>query len=183
MRRRRGFGAAGHRAIALVELIISIGALAAVSIVVMQLFVRAASWEDRARDLDRACMEAQSVVELCRLYGEPVDPGGNWVRPLSANGEGSWEIYYDSEWHPVADKPDRGFVLSVSVSVSVAELSSASAPDATSASAQDAAPAKLRCPEVTVIRLDPAQEDTRFKTVYPPPDLSVAGVEGEGEAP
>ena len=140
MRRRRGVPDAGHKAIALVEMIIAIGALAAVSIVVMQLFVRATQWENRARDLDRACFEAQSIIERYRLSGAPKD----------GPADGQREIYYDSDWRPLEEKPEKGFVLSVSP--------------------PDTPDEERRLPSVTVIRLDPTLDSPGFETVFPVPD-------------
>ena len=105
----------GHRAIALVELTVAIGALTAASIVILQLFVGAERWANKARDLDMACFEAQSVIELYRLYGAPTDPSGAWQRPARRVGGSQWEIDYDSGWHPADGPADKGFTLSLTV--------------------------------------------------------------------
>jgi hypothetical protein len=155
MRRRRGVKAAGHRAIALVELIIAIGALAAVSIVVMQLFVHAADREHRARDLDMACFEAQGLADLCRVYGNPEDAGGILGRQALRVAEGSWETYYDADWNPIGFKPEHGFMLSAQMG--------------------DAADDGLRRLSVTVARIDPALEGPGLETVFSLPDIACWG--------
>ena len=113
--KHRGYQAAGHRSLALVELIIAIGALAAVSIVVMQLFVRAAQWESRSRDLDMACFETQSVIEVYKLSGAPTDLSPLWDRPVQRVSDSVWEIHYDSDWRPVNARPDKGFSLALAL--------------------------------------------------------------------
>jgi len=111
---KRHLPPSGHRALALVELIVAIGALAAVSVVVLQLFVAAARWENKARDLDMACFEAQSVVELYKRVGAPYDPDGVWMRPAYRTVDGRWEIDYASDWRPTVGPAAKGFTLSLS---------------------------------------------------------------------
>ncbi len=108
-----------HRSFALVEIIIAIGVLAVVSMFILQMFVRAANFENKARDKDMACFEAQNAVELYKTNRAPMASGlseGRTARRLSA---GHWELYYDSDWRPVAEKQDKGFVLSFVVSAGV----------------------------------------------------------------
>ena len=149
----------GGHAFALVEILVAIAALAAVSIVVMQLFVKAAAWEDRARDLDMACFEVQGLVETVRHTAlAPDDSVSGWNRIVTRVTPNEWRIFYDSEWHTVDGAPERGFVMYVLFKPPEADEG-----------------AYL---SVTVDRIDPAMDETADRTIY-----ALQGVACGEEAP
>lgn len=86
------------RASSMVEIIIAIGVLAVVSMFVIQLFVKASNIEQKAHDLDIACIEAQTLMEQTKATGS--------FRP---------QIHYDKEWTEVQQKDINGFTISMSI--------------------------------------------------------------------
>jgi type II secretory pathway pseudopilin PulG len=69
---------------ALIEIILSIGVLAIVSMTVVQMFALAANVQKRARDTDVAARHAQSVIETYRVTQDTPPP----------------VTYYDESWNP-----------------------------------------------------------------------------------
>lgn len=104
-----------HRGFALMEIIISIGVLAVVSMFILEMFVRAANIGNRARDKDMAALEAQTVLSLCREDDTAQSLSARWDRPVRARPDGTWEACYDEDWNPVEAPADKGFVLSLAV--------------------------------------------------------------------
>ncbi len=83
---------------ALVEIIMAIGILAIVGLYVVEMFVLAATTQSKARDLDSACLLAQTTVEDARS-------GDVFLG----------EKYYSDKWLEIPDRRDDGFTLSASI--------------------------------------------------------------------
>lgn len=83
---------------ALVEIILSIGILAIVGLYVIEMFVLAGTTQSKARDLDTACLLAQTAVEDARA--------GNVFLG---------DRYYSDKWIEVADFREDGFTLSAHI--------------------------------------------------------------------
>ena len=155
MRRRKWGQAGGNKAFALAEMIVAIGALAIVGIVVMQLFVQAAAWESRARDLDMACFETQGVIETLKVSGDPDDIGSILREGAMRISDGEWVLYFDDEWNAAAAEPERGFIMSISITPAPA--------------------GEARSLTVTVAKIDPAQGDEDDGIVFSLPDIQLSG--------
>jgi len=72
---------------ALIEIILSIGVLAIVSMTVLQMFTLASDIQKRARDVDMAALEAQTEAEWFHVHG--IYAGAT---------------YYDDNWNIIFDK-------------------------------------------------------------------------------
>ncbi|MDR3206884.1 MAG: hypothetical protein LBT60_00990 [Oscillospiraceae bacterium] len=90
----------GHRALALVEIVMAIGVLAVVSVTALRLFAQGANQENRARDLDRAVFEAQRALEAYKT-----DPSG-----------GAAALWFDGAWSPMGTPENAAFTLTLTVS-------------------------------------------------------------------
>jgi type II secretory pathway pseudopilin PulG len=84
---------------ALIEIILSIGVLAIVSMTVVQMFALAANVQKRARDTDVGARHAQSVIETYRVTKQ-VPP------PIT---------YYDESWNP-SSEDDASYQVLVTLS-------------------------------------------------------------------
>ncbi len=101
---------------ALVEIIIAIGVLAVVSMFVVRLFVLAANTQNRARDLDHACFEAQTAVETYKLYGtlSSQEARALWnviARPKMSGTGTIYTVFYGKDWAPAEAPQENGFTL------------------------------------------------------------------------
>ncbi len=90
--------------IALIEIILSIGVLAVVSLIVVQMFTLSSHVQQRAVNTDTASLLAQSAIEAFRLNG---------IAPSST--------FYGSDW-TAAEKDNAAFIM-------VTEITQADKPD------------------------------------------------------
>ena len=105
LRREKGF--------TMMEMIISAGFLAVISILVVQLFITSKSVNRKAYDLDRGTFRATSIIELFKGVREPGQIFG--LEPLkdaSREKEGDttrFRLYFDGKWDPVtANEKEAG---------------------------------------------------------------------------
>lgn len=104
----------------LIEIIMSIGILALVSIFVMQMYIKANSLKHMAFDKDYAITTAQTALERYKAYGpNPEDwlPAEGLFKEnmhvaLTDHPYGyTVECYFDREWASVYNKPAEGYTL------------------------------------------------------------------------
>ena len=109
LRDKRGF--------TLVEIIVSIGILAVVSLFVLEMFLRSMNTEKRASDYDNASSYCQTVLEYYKTYGtcdpavSDLDICGNWS--FSDEEDGSFVMYmhFDKNWKPVPAYDYEGYTV------------------------------------------------------------------------
>ena len=108
-----------QKGFSLIEITMSIGILAIVSIFVMQMYIKAASLKDMAFDKDYALTTAQTALEIYKAHGPEPE---NWIPSLFLFNEAfvSWtddpqsyvvECYYDKYWRPVSSQLIEGYTL------------------------------------------------------------------------
>jgi len=108
----------------LIEIIMSIGILAIMSIFIMQMYIKAASLKEMAFDKDYALSAAQTALEVYKSHGP--DPE-NWlnagslfskeavVNRINESSNYAVEYYYDKNWQPANDKPAQGYTLRITI--------------------------------------------------------------------
>ena len=142
--KRRPFRLArGSHGLAMVEIIIAIGVLAVVSMFVVEMFVRAANLENKARDLDHAAAQVQTAIE--------------GYRGLDAQADTPAALYvFDAEWNPAFTDDVQGFTMTVTSAVEWVQPSG-----------ENAAPYAMRTVEATVYKNAPyLLEETSGTAIY-----------------
>lgn len=104
----------------LIEIIMSIGILAIVSIFIMQMYIKATSLKEMAFDKDYALSTAQTVLEVYKSRGPEREIWINTeailnetavINQLDDPNSYTVEYYYDRNWQPAKDKQDKGYTL------------------------------------------------------------------------
>lgn len=110
----------------LLEIVISIGILAIISVFALQMFATSLNTEDKARDLDNAVAVASSVIESINAFKSlpPSDDDINALKTLMGegiacnvreNGEINIEISFGPDWKPALKWHPDGYMLYASI--------------------------------------------------------------------
>ncbi|MDR1615551.1 MAG: prepilin-type N-terminal cleavage/methylation domain-containing protein [Syntrophomonadaceae bacterium] len=108
----------------LVEIIMSIGILAVVSIFVMQMYIKAASLKDMVFDKDYALAAAQTALESYKANGPELSDllEANFVYkeyarliPAGAAGNDALKCFFDEQWSPVSSETLKGYTLTLEI--------------------------------------------------------------------
>lgn len=113
----------------LVELIMSIGIIAIISGVVLQLFITAGNMNKRAADLDKSVMISETLVEKFKSSTGPLDfsQSEGMKQSLENNKAKQYnlKLYYDNDWNVIKTTSDKenlnksaAFILKINLSSS-----------------------------------------------------------------
>ncbi|MDR1159519.1 MAG: prepilin-type N-terminal cleavage/methylation domain-containing protein [Syntrophomonadaceae bacterium] len=108
----------------LVEVIMSIGILAVVSIFVMQMYIKAGSLKEMVFDKDYALAAAQAAVEVYKANGPDLSDllEANFVYqeyahllPADDTDNDIMQCFFDEQWNPVSSETLKGYTLTLEI--------------------------------------------------------------------
>jgi prepilin-type N-terminal cleavage/methylation domain-containing protein len=108
----------------LVEIIMSIGILAVVSIFVMQMYIKASSLKEMVFDKDYALAAAQTALEAYKANGPDLNNllETNFVYqeyahlfPANDADNDIMRCFFDEQWNPVSSETLKGYTLTLEI--------------------------------------------------------------------
>lgn len=99
-----------------IELLVAVGVFTVCAVICVGIFVKSEVMSRESADLNRAVTEASSLSECFKASGGEL-AGTQQIRGGALEG-GTLLFYYDEAWLPCAEKPARGFVLTLSLASS-----------------------------------------------------------------
>ena len=96
-----------------IELLVAVGVFTVCAVICVGIFVKSEVMSRESADLNRAVTEASSLSECFKASGGEL-AGTQQIRGGALEGD-MLLFYYDEAWLPCAEKPARGFVLTLSL--------------------------------------------------------------------
>lgn len=96
----------------MLEIVLSIGIFGVISVFILQLFLAADTFQKKSKDLSRAVIEAQSVMEVLKAMDnkEAID-----YMKLSLKEDNTYVKYYDDKWQPCDKEGKFSIIVKINV--------------------------------------------------------------------